>query len=263
MTTMRRSAVMALLLGLLASLVTFLPASPAAAATPVEYELLAKINKARAAYGIGPLVLSRLETDKVSRPWTYKMAGAARLSHNPYYVSQTSAYVTRSWTRITENVGYGPNLSTTFSAFMQSAPHRANILDRGVNWVGLGAVSKGGRLWITMNFVRSTANIVADADPFGGSKSLARTSESTVAISGWAIDPSTLGAISVQVTIDGVARTLPASGYRSDVATSYPTFGGAHGYSAVLTVAPGNHTVCVTALNVGMGKHTRLACTAV
>ena len=37
-------------------------------------------------------------------------------------------------------------------AFMASAPHRANILDRRMEQVGVGFVSVNGQLWVTEVF---------------------------------------------------------------------------------------------------------------
>jgi Fibronectin type III domain len=47
---------------------------------------------------------------------------------------------------------------------------------------------------------------------------------------------------------------------RTDVAKSYPAFGSAHGVSSVITANSGEHTVCLTAKNVGGGSDTSLGC---
>jgi peptidoglycan hydrolase-like protein with peptidoglycan-binding domain len=53
-----------------------------------------------------------------------------------------------------ENVGYGPDALTVHAAFMNSAPHRANILDRDYTEVGIGAVTVNGRVWVAEVFRR-------------------------------------------------------------------------------------------------------------
>lgn len=257
-----RAGVLATVGGLLASLTMLLPAaSPAAAGTAGEYDLLARINKARIANGLPAVYLSRWESDKVSRPWTAKMASAWKLSHNPSYASQTTQQVTSSWTRITENVGYGPNMATTFSAFMNSAPHRANILDSRVNWVGLGVVVQGGRTWITMNFVKTSASIGLDASPFGA-LSVSRSGDQ-ITVKGWSIDPSVTSPIQIQVIVDGAWTTIRADDYRSDVATVFPAFTGYHGYSHSLPGGDAPRTVCVKALNTWAGSNVTLGCATV
>jgi uncharacterized protein YkwD len=38
-------------------------------------------------------------------------------------------------------------------AFMDSAPHRRNILYRAYKYVGIGVVRSGGRMWVTVLFM--------------------------------------------------------------------------------------------------------------
>lgn len=48
-----------------------------------------------------------------------------------------------------ENVGYGPSVSAVHKAFMASSAHKANILDKSYNRIGVGvAVDSHGRYWI-------------------------------------------------------------------------------------------------------------------
>ncbi len=84
-----------------------------------------------------------------------------------------------------------------------------------------------------------------------------------IALSGWAIDPDTTGPIYVWLTVDGSGRHLYANQARPDVAEANPEFGANHGFSARLDIAEGQHTVCVTASNVGIGSHTPLGCSTV
>jgi hypothetical protein len=51
-----------------------------------------------------------------------------------------------------ENVGYGPDALAVHVAFMRSPGHRANILDRDYSEVGVGAVVRGGRVWVAEVF---------------------------------------------------------------------------------------------------------------
>ncbi len=82
--------------------------------------------------------------------WSVHMAQAGGLSHsnlpdgNPY-----------AWRRLGENVGYGPDVNTIQNALMNSAGHRANILDTGYQYFGIGIYTDAsGRLWVTEEFMQ-------------------------------------------------------------------------------------------------------------
>ena len=65
------------------------------------------------------------------------MADRSTLEHNPNLVRDVEAYVTREWTRIGENVGYGGRPGSIQDAFMASSAHRRNVLGQ-FNRVGVG-----------------------------------------------------------------------------------------------------------------------------
>jgi uncharacterized protein YkwD len=56
------------------------------------------------------------------------------------------------WSIAGENVGAGGDVSSVFQAFMDSAPHRRNILRRSFRHVGIGMVRRGDYLWVTTIF---------------------------------------------------------------------------------------------------------------
>ena len=56
------------------------------------------------------------------------------------------------WSAIAENVGVGYSVRGLHRAFLRSTAHRANILDPGMRQIGLGVVSRDGRLWVTEVF---------------------------------------------------------------------------------------------------------------
>ena len=58
-----------------------------------------------------------------------------------------------SWRIAGENVGVGGTMWRLYEAFMDSAPHRANILGQGFRRVGVGVYAHDGFLWVTMIFV--------------------------------------------------------------------------------------------------------------
>jgi peptidoglycan hydrolase-like protein with peptidoglycan-binding domain len=84
-----------------------------------------------------------------------------------------------------------------------------------------------------------------------------------LAVTAWALDPDVAGSTSVQLRVDGgAARTFTAKGARADVATRWPGYGSAHGFSTTLSLAAGPHQVCLTALNAPRtaGRNTALGC---
>jgi hypothetical protein len=100
-------------------------------------------------------------------------------------------------------------------------------------------------------------------DPIGRFDSLLRVSPTTIRAAGWAHDAEAAGSIDVTVTLDGVARPrTTAAVTRSDVQRVLRKYG-SYGFIVNLTVAPGDHRVCVRAHNVGRGKDTDLGCRSI
>ena len=85
----------------------------------------------------------------------------------------------------------------------------------------------------------------------------------SLTVRGWALDPETPSSIQVRVTVDGGATVATADQSRPDVGAAFPGAGSAHGFGLTLASNPGNHTVCVTAVNVGAGQDSVLGCLAV
>ena len=51
-----------------------------------------------------------------------------------------------------ENVGYGASVASVHAMLMRSPAHRANILNRRYDEIGLGVRRVKGRLWVTQVF---------------------------------------------------------------------------------------------------------------
>jgi len=83
----------------------------------------------------------------------------------------------------------------------------------------------------------------------------------SISVAGWAIDPDTAGSILVHVYLDGSAvQGLLANVERTDIGAAYG-MGNAHGYSTSLAAAPGQHTVCVYAIDASLtGPNPQLGC---
>ncbi|WP_159797899.1 FG-GAP repeat domain-containing protein [Puerhibacterium puerhi] len=107
-------------------------------------------------------------------------------------------------------------------------------------------------------FGGATANRVPD----GRLDSLTVLSTTSIRVTGWAFDPDTSSPITVQVNVDGAkAASFRASGSRPDVARANGH--GTSGYSGTVTLTPGDHTVCVYAINSPSGSNPRLGCSDV
>ncbi|RUR01332.1 hypothetical protein [Labedella endophytica] len=75
-------------------------------------------------------------------------------------------------------------------------------------------------------------------------------------VTGWALDPDSASPISVHVYVDGKhVATTKADRSRTDIASAYPAYGAAHGYTARVQASAGTHTVCAYGINVGGGKN--------
>ena len=88
---------------------------------------------------------------------------------------------------------------------------------------------------------------------------------STVSVSGWAFDPDDGGrAVPLLVHVDGEETPVTADGSRPDVGAAFPGVGDGHGFSGSISVAPGEHRVCVDAVNTDpAGGYTSLGCRTV
>jgi uncharacterized protein YkwD len=134
------SAAMLAIAGLVAA-----PAAQASSSTS-EQQFVSSINSARHTAGRRSLSTSS-DLTTIARAWAAKMAASNTLRHNPYLTSQI-----RNWRYAGENVGVGGDVTSLHKAFMASAPHKANILDRDYTQIGVGVVMGGGRMWVVEVF---------------------------------------------------------------------------------------------------------------
>lgn len=84
-------------------------------------------------------------------------------------------------------------------------------------------------------------------------------------VRGWAIDPDTTSPIRVHVYVDGVGRaSISADRVKEGLDSAEPDFGDAHGFATTIAgMGPGEHAVCIYAIDVGSGSNTRLGCRTV
>lgn len=146
----RAAAVAALTVG--AGLVS-VPGASAATTAEEEDQFVTRINSERAKSGAAALkVCDGIRT--VARNWSNEMARTGKFAHNPNYASQMPS----GWTRAAENIAWGSGSYATVDsrhqALMNSAGHRANILDPAFTHIGVGVARTGDRMYVTQNFGR-------------------------------------------------------------------------------------------------------------
>jgi hypothetical protein len=105
---------------------------------------------------------------------------------------------------------------------------------------------------------------VTDSSPVGAVDAV-NAGAGTVTASGWAYDRDATSAVAVTLWSDSTFLTsVPTSGARPDVATAIAGAGPNSGFSWQGPVAPGAHSVCAYAVNVGSGSpYTALGCRTV
>jgi uncharacterized protein YkwD len=155
------ATVAAITLGAMASGPLVRDAHAAYASTPLSHfdaRLLADINHARAAHGLRKLTVAAGTTD-VAHGWACHLAARHLLAHNGRLASQLESHGSQLWTSYAENVGYvgaSSGAGALFKAYMHSAPHRANILDRSARFIGIWSKRGGAYRYNTIDFVGAT-----------------------------------------------------------------------------------------------------------
>jgi hypothetical protein len=121
---------------------------PAQAASAEEARLHALTNQVRASVGLPALAFDE-ELAGLARSWAAKMAADGIISHN-YNLSKQ---VTGNWSKVSENVGQGPDLDTVHRALVASKSHYINMTDTEVTLMGVGTVTAGNSIFIVEVFL--------------------------------------------------------------------------------------------------------------
>ena len=130
-------------------------ASAAPTASASEGQFLTLLNTERTNAGLAPVVSDPL-IYPVAHDWSVSLANSQVLSHRPDLVASFDNRVTKSWTRIGENVGRGPDVVGLHNAFMNSPGHKANVLG-DYNRIAVAVViDSAGTIWVTFNFMKAT-----------------------------------------------------------------------------------------------------------
>jgi uncharacterized protein YkwD len=130
---------------------------PAYSQTPVsraERDLFVAVNKARRAEGLAPLrwddslaTAARRHAEVMAehRSAQHGFAGEASLSVR---AKQAGAHF--NW--LSENVVEASSAESIHAQFINSPAHRANILDRDMDSIGIGVIEEGGQLFAVEDF---------------------------------------------------------------------------------------------------------------
>jgi hypothetical protein len=214
-----------------------------------EADFVGRINALRAGNSAGGLQVHSVLTAK-AQGWAAHMAATQCLCH-----SNLTDGISVGWHKLGENVGRGPSVASLQNAFVNSPEHRANMLDRSFQWVGIGvAYDGGGQMWVAEVFMNGDGPPAPRGMPVGRLDNAAR-GPNILGVQGWALDPDTTRPIIVHVYVDGrgVAATV-ANLSRPDVGRGYPGYGSAHGFAANVAVTRGDHTICAYAINQYNGR---------
>lgn len=120
---------------------------PANGATLRRQKMLTWVNKARIEHGARPLKMAPNVVD-LAHDHNLYMARVQELVHTKDFGSMLRV----NWHSWGENIGAGATARSLFRAYMRSPEHRANILDRGFDHVGINFVVRRGIMWSTMDF---------------------------------------------------------------------------------------------------------------
>jgi uncharacterized protein YkwD len=144
--TTRISTVLAL--ALVATLVLGAMAPNAGARTLRRDHMLELMNVKRDHKHVADLGISG-RLSRYARVHSRHMAKRGYIYHSRSLASRLRGV---RWSIAGENVGAGGDVDSLFQAFMDSAPHRRNILRGSFKHVGIGMVRRGDYLWVTVVF---------------------------------------------------------------------------------------------------------------
>lgn len=99
---------------------------------------------------------------------------------------------------------------------------------------------------------------VVNQAPFGSLDIVASTA-TTIRVAGWALDPDTTGPVTLHVYFRDALTAITANLSRPDVGAAFGK-GDNHGFDSTLPASPGDHQVCVYAINQPVGINQLIGC---
>lgn len=119
-----------------------------------EARIYAELNQSRADAGLPPLKLDAKLTE-VARQHSILLSQHHKLSHQFPGEAELEARLRAAGLHSTkggENAGMNSDAGNVNEAFLESPGHRANMLSRTFNAVGIGVVQSGSLYWVTEDF---------------------------------------------------------------------------------------------------------------
>ena len=109
------------------------------------------INQARKANRAAAVSANSPAMDK-AQAWSDHMARTGVLEHTGGGTAVNPRPLT-GWCKYGENVGYGPSVAAVHQAFLNSPPHKANMIGP-YSLVGTGASWAKGYVWVTEIYLK-------------------------------------------------------------------------------------------------------------
>ena len=142
-----RRAGRAMILVLAVGVVVGVQSAPASATTYSENRMATLINGARSAAGVPKLSLNQTLSTR-AREHSKAMAAKKSLYHS----CLTCMLSGLSWSAGAENIAYGYSMEGVHKAFLNSAVHKVNEMNRAYKQVGVGVHWVSGKAWVTVVF---------------------------------------------------------------------------------------------------------------
>ena len=136
-------------------------AVPACAQQPAEQQVMDLANADRAQQGLAPLKWDPALAQAASEH-AQLMAQQPALSHQypgEPDLAARCAVAGAHFRSIAENVALAPGPEAVEKEWMNSAPHRANILNPAMNTIGVGLVKRGGNYYAVVDFADGIAQL--------------------------------------------------------------------------------------------------------
>jgi hypothetical protein len=129
--------------------------------TVAEQYLLVAANQDRANQGLPPLRLDPV-LSQASTLHARQMADHADISHqfdNEPDLAERGSDAGAHFSLISENVGEAPTSVIIHNLWMHSPAHRANLLDPGVDSIGIAIVNRDNQLYAVEDFARTVQTL--------------------------------------------------------------------------------------------------------
>ena len=126
-----------------------------------EQFLFAAANQDRIAHGLQPLVIDT-HLVQAAREHALEMVRHRTISHQFAGEPDLAARAGEAgvhFSLVTENVAEAPNSSVIHDLWMNSAGHRANLLDPAVDAVGISVIREGAEFYAVEDFARTVVKM--------------------------------------------------------------------------------------------------------